>query len=101
MCMTRSFDSHFFCPTLYICLTYKPWASEEKEKFFKIVKEYDNNWDKINDEFPDRTIPCLKRFYRRSVKLHPGVNTGKWSYEEIEKFMKWKSVEVSFKICWY
>ncbi|CAG8760227.1 1569_t:CDS:2, partial [Ambispora leptoticha] len=62
----------------------KRWNEEECNKLEKLVQKYENNWDKVAAELPDRSPTQCQTKYR---SLHPSGKTH-WSEEEIDKLFE-------------
>ncbi|CAG8608441.1 6461_t:CDS:2 [Ambispora gerdemannii] len=64
----------------------KRWSEEEYNKLEKLAKKYENNWEKVAAEIPDRTPAQCQTKYRSQ---HPsGKSSPGWSQEEITKLFE-------------
>lgn len=79
------------CRDRYEALISKPWTKEESEKLRESILKYKQDWRKIANEFPDRSLFSIKRHHMRNSSTNPNVKLGRWN--DIEKHLFKKAFE--------
>ncbi|RGB27046.1 hypothetical protein C1646_769623 [Rhizophagus diaphanus] len=79
--------NYFRCRDRYEVLISKPWTKEETEKLHVSILKYKQDWRKIADEFPDRTLVDIRK-HKRNASTNPNFKLGRWNDIEINSFKK-------------
>ncbi|CAB5349443.1 hypothetical protein RhiirA5_402820 [Rhizophagus irregularis] len=72
----------------YEVLISKPWTKEETEKLRVSILKYKQDWRKIADEFPDRSLFDIRKHHKCNASTNPNFKLGRWNDIEINLFKK-------------
>ncbi|CAB4479035.1 unnamed protein product [Rhizophagus irregularis] len=76
------------CLNRYEVLISKPWTKEETEKLRVSILKYKQDWRKIADEFPDRSLFDIRKHHKCNASTNPNFKLGRWNDIEINLFKK-------------
>ncbi|RHZ86588.1 hypothetical protein Glove_48g139 [Diversispora epigaea] len=68
----------------YKKLNEQNWSEEDELKLFKAIQHYGSeNWSKIMESFPDKSLLQVRNYYFKNRKSNPFIKRGVWTPEEI------------------
>ncbi|CAG8498425.1 9006_t:CDS:10 [Diversispora eburnea] len=68
----------------YKKLNEQNWSEEDEIKLFKAIQYYGSeNWSKIMESFPDKSLLQVRNYYFKNRKSNPFIKRGLWTPEEI------------------